>query len=975
MRFGHAIFHFAVFEESEGVSLREAVEIHDSIRDEGRSGVLDEVESQIFDVLSWFRLNDARDDFVDIPKAWMGAFNNAARNADPNQRAVLLAFFKKCIFKVSKAPFNLRKILRDSKKKYIRPITDGNESYARLFADIIVFCLNIVSLNMHDLFSTPEEFENVRRIVGNFRERSSLQPIEFDELKELWKLLVGQRLTPNKPDLLIWFIKFRCRDPGNGHLATASDIETLSAKCFYFCRLYWLMSLTSTPPSRMAVFRRKKKAVKDYFRDVDTPFYRLCDLKALANRLATFEDVNIRVITDPRTPDLIHIGGHPFDRRRLGEAFRGMCHRFEELLSLLSLGYPFDFETCAFQDRITSWEITFEEMNHPHGSGSQVPSRNHEKLMGLLRHVMSSQRFVASRNAETGECEININPALDYVGWYEEACEVLCALVHIGSGMPARATELCGLKFFDRVSKRNVFWSGEQLMTVTRLNKRNKLSGINHVICRFLPKLISKKVAAFILIVNPAYAFLARHIYGSSLSGELTSRLFLKNGRHFTPSHTREVVSMCLLKFGGLSVRFNDYRHAANHFARNVMKFESTDSRTIIAGQMGHSESTARSRYSRNENEPLVPAYVADEFKQLSTRWISFITGEDSSSSGHPQLSPSSSPSNSVPVQVEVPSGSSQQIDPYSYYPAQEDVKRICNLMAQKLGHSSFKSAAQRMATLTCIKTNFDVISVIPTGGGKSLIYFLHAIESRHNDLISLVVVPTVGLRQQLLNLAATVFKVSATDSVARVPSGTKMIFCTPETVKNQISDIMTLIGSKRMSRIFLDEAHTIVIDDHWRFDLNSLNFLKRLKVPLTFLTGTLSLSREKELKDRFNRDEFQILSFRESTNRPNLKYHIIRNGDMRKVDQVLGAVTVEKRGIVFVRAKNEIGSIFESSQFSELMTGYHSELTDDDKQSSSDLWKTGQKRIMISTSGFGVGIDCGSVNTVVCFGVPYSFE
>ena len=68
---------------------------------------------------------------------------------------------------------------------------------------------------------------------------------------------------------------------------------------------------------------------------------------------------------------------------------------------------------------------------------------------------------------------------------------------------------------------------------------------------------------------------------------------------------------------------------------------------------------------------------------------------------------------------------------------------RSLELLGTLYGESSqFRSPEQRAAVDNTLHTANDVVAILPTGTGKSLLFFLYAYANRHRLITSLVVVP-----------------------------------------------------------------------------------------------------------------------------------------------------------------------------------------------------------------------------------------
>ena len=98
----------------------------------------------------------------------------------------------------------------------------------------------------------------------------------------------------------------------------------------------------------------------------------------------------------------------------------------------------------------------------------------------------------------------------DFIGIYtfhhKKAMNLLLTLIHLTSGMPARATEVCGMKLKNFNGLRNVFFMDGNFSFYSTMNKTNTLTGSGKPIFRFLPPILRKQFSAMILLVRPFFA-------------------------------------------------------------------------------------------------------------------------------------------------------------------------------------------------------------------------------------------------------------------------------------------------------------------------------------------------------------------------------------------------------------------------------------------------------------------------------------
>ncbi len=135
-----------------------------------------------------------------------------------------------------------------------------------------------------------------------------------------------------------------------------------------------------------------------------------------------------------------------------------------------------------------------------------------------------------------------------------------------------------------------------------------------------------------------------------------------------------------------------------------------------------------------------------------------------------------------------------------------------------------------------------------------------------------------------------------------------------------------------QFDRIVIEEAHLLLTSSHYRKQLGLLRVLRNIGTLFVYMTATLPLSAEMELKDLFHFTQLEVLCA--ESNRPNLQYRIQllpnRPRDCSRVDTLVAeAVTICRqdarhwlakagswpmtaRGICFVRTK-AIGSCIQS--------------------------------------------------------------
>ena len=276
-----------------------------------------------------------------------------------------------------------------------------------------------------------------------------------------------------------------------------------------------------------------------------------------------------------------------------------------------------------------------------------------------------------------------------------------------------------------------------------------------------------------------------------------------------------------------------------------------------------------------------------------------------------------------------------------------------------------------------------DCLVIQPTGSGKSLCFQFTAI---YENKLSLVIAPTISLMQdQVMNakkhgtkavyLGSAQMDKSVEEQSLQKNADINLIFVTPEwisKVENK-QKIVELVEHNRLALVAFDEVH---LYHYWQEFRPAYKELKNLKdcfldVPFLALTATATPAVQNSILQLL-RNPFITTG---SINRPNIHLaceEISSDDDFR----IFASRAVEIIGgncaVVYVDFINNIGPIV--NQLHSLGTdtvAYHGEMDIKSRDISYTKWKTGEIKIMVATTAFGMGIDKEDIRHVVRYGVP----
>ncbi len=302
-------------------------------------------------------------------------------------------------------------------------------------------------------------------------------------------------------------------------------------------------------------------------------------------------------------------------------------------------------------------------------------------------------------------------------------------------------------------------------------------------------------------------------------------------------------------------------------------------------------------------------------------------------------------------------------------------------ILKQYWGFDSFRPL-QKDIILELLE-NRDVIALLPTGGGKSLCFQVPALIKPG---ICIVISPLVALMEdQVKALQAKNIKAMAlTGGIAFKEVDTmldnciygnyKFLYLSPERLQQEL--VQERIKQMQVNLIAIDEAHCI---SQWGHDFRpayrNIAILRELKpeVNMVGLTATATLPVVKDIAQQLELKDVKILQ--KSFRRENLAYMVREVEDKNYyLEQLLKEH--DEAAIIYVRTRK---ATIELEQFlvkkGISATSFHGGLQKAEKSSRLQKWLKDEKRVMVATSAFGMGIDKASVRTVIHINLPESLE
>jgi ATP-dependent DNA helicase RecQ len=311
--------------------------------------------------------------------------------------------------------------------------------------------------------------------------------------------------------------------------------------------------------------------------------------------------------------------------------------------------------------------------------------------------------------------------------------------------------------------------------------------------------------------------------------------------------------------------------------------------------------------------------------------------------------------------------------------------KQIDKLLRKVFGIASLRDGQRRV--IDSVLAGRDTLAVMPTGSGKSLCYQLPA---RLLDGMTVVVSPLISLMKDqaerleeagIASAAQVNSSLSRADELEALESIEKaskdVVFCTPERLATP--EFQQLLQQANIALVVIDEAHCI---SQWGHDfrpayLDIGSALEKLGKPQVLaLTATATDDVIADIRAQLGRPRMRVVNT--GIYRPNLQYRVrqVTNPD-EKSQMLLDLVRATPGvGIVYaatVKAVNDTYQLLRDA--GESVTLYHGRLKAAERSENQNLFMNGERRVMVATNAFGMGIDKTDTRFVIHLQVPGNLE
>jgi len=300
-------------------------------------------------------------------------------------------------------------------------------------------------------------------------------------------------------------------------------------------------------------------------------------------------------------------------------------------------------------------------------------------------------------------------------------------------------------------------------------------------------------------------------------------------------------------------------------------------------------------------------------------------------------------------------------------------------------GFDRFKG--QQEDAIRSVMEGNNTFVLMPTGGGKSLIYQLPALLM---DGTAIVISPLIALMKNQVDvlrgaqsednvahfLNSSLSKTAIHEVKTDVLKGnTKLLYVAPESLTKE--ENIEFLKKIKISFYAIDEAHCI---SEWGHDFRpEYRRIKPIveeigKSPIIALTATATAKVQHDIQKNLGILDAKV--FKASFNRENLYYEV--RPKVKTETQIIRFIKQNegKSGIIYCLSRKKVEQIAETLQVNGIKAlPYHAGMDAVTRSGNQDKFLMEEVDVIVATIAFGMGIDKPDVRFVIHYDIPKSLE
>jgi len=311
--------------------------------------------------------------------------------------------------------------------------------------------------------------------------------------------------------------------------------------------------------------------------------------------------------------------------------------------------------------------------------------------------------------------------------------------------------------------------------------------------------------------------------------------------------------------------------------------------------------------------------------------------------------------------------------------------EQLRELLKIHFGYESFRPGQER--AIDNILQHINTVVVLPTGGGKSLIYQLPALIL---EGVTIVISPLIALMKdqvdslERVGIPATFINSSISPAetekrLAQIKSGYfKIVYIAPERFYNQV--FVQELKNIKVSLFAIDEAHCI---SQWGHDFRPSYI--RLKEAIKYVGSPVVVALTATATPEVRDDIVKQLDLKDSDlvitgfARPNLQFAVMPAANGQKVESILNLLITNSElgsGIIYVGTRAKADEIVEVLVNNDIKAvSYHAGMDAESRDWVQEKFMKSEAQVVVATNAFGLGIDKKDIRFVIHHDLPGTIE
>lgn len=758
---------------------------------------------------------------------------------------------------------------------------------------------------------------------------------------------------------------------------------------------------------------------------VESTFNSLCSLQHVASSIA-YSTMSLPSVwwQDRKTYKTMLYKGSSISIDQISVMIQNLEERTKttwEDLILLQTGLQVEY--TLLHDDLSNKNIGYSFVTDPR---NQCFSDDFLLLKAILASEHLRSRFLLFNQG--GVSRWNTHALRKWLLGYAEFHLLQLVRCQLTAGSPSRGTELtamlaCNTQLY---SVRNLVAFGKHISLLCTYLKTSSMSGADKLIPHSLDAFTSDLLVQDFAIARPFARFAARVVYPNQPEVQrlFERHVFVNHTKLFETKDITLALNIASAPHLGMEIGVNSWRHMSTAFRRKLcprlqelLLLDEKEENDVQALQMGHTLQTEKRVYGLSADalagasEDVLPLFL-----DASTDWqvaLSVVPGGlgipyaaarmgsfstllqqgivlDTRKTTNLSLPEIMAYLEKLEIKMDAyfagrhPTESRQEpiLPPCLPTPNQTtpDTEALALEVLRRLLHNptaSWKTSEQRAGVLAALECKRDVLAVLPTGSGKSMLAIIpHLLEP---NLVTVVILPLRVLMKDYitkLNVMGVAFQ--SFDSNRMLTGSANLVLVSADSVMSNgwKQAIVQMNERMRVARQIVDEAHIPTTSHDYRPILEYMSDIRTvLPCQIILLTATGSRALERAMMGHYALGPTTLV-LRSVTNRPELcyrwSYPATEEDSVQQLRATLDKALVhsQDRAIIFV-PWIELGA----SLSTELgLPFYHGgrDLSDRDRDQIYDEWTLGQPNTVIATGAFGTGNDNPHVRCVIHLGTPY---